>query len=277
MDHPGLARFIAQAWIGCIVSNFALILARMLLVPEQGNEWFVFWTVPVVIVGFGVGTAAGLMIWLCAEMLRHSPNAICRSIIGMVVVAVSWVLLALSFGLESETPLAQFWVLTLIIVPGIGIGAVTNSRLRLWHELVRQGEAVRRLPKILAGLTGLVLRPVVVFMFMCCLIVLIARLQSAYHWGEQGWVWPALLCGHFAAGLVVLFARLKTPLLFPLALIANAPVIAALVQFRVPQPDVPFVAIPYLIMWLVFLVTRWRQADVALAFLNEEIHYYLID
>ena len=276
MDHPGLGRFVAQAAIGYMVANFALILARILLVPSYWNDWFVIWLVADVIVGVGVGTAAGLMIWLCAEMLRHSPNAICRGVIGTVVVAVSWVLLALSFGWESETPLPQLWVLTLITVPGIGIGAVTNSRLRLWHELVRHGEAVRRLPKILAGITGLVLRPVVVFMFMCCLIVLIATLQTTDA-GEGDWHWPALLCGHFAAGVALLFARLKTAFLFPLALIANAPITAALVQLHVSRPDVPFVAIPYLGVWAVFLLTRWRQTDFALAFLNEEIHYYLID
>ena len=57
MDHPGLARFIAQAWIGYIVANFTLILARILLVPEQGNDSFVFWLVVVFIFGLGVGPA----------------------------------------------------------------------------------------------------------------------------------------------------------------------------------------------------------------------------
>ena len=136
---------------------------------------------------------------------------------------------------------------------------------------------MRRLPRILAGLSGFVLRPAVVFSFMCCLIVLIARLQPAYYWGDHDWVWPALLCGHFAAGVAVLFARLKTSLLFPLALIANAPIIAALVQFRLSRPDVTYAAISYLSVWAVFLLARWRQTDLALSFLNEEIHYYLID
>ena len=276
MDHPGLARFIAQAAIGYIVANFTLILARILLVPDQGNDWFVVWLVAVFVVGLGVGIAAGLMVWLCAVMLRHSPNAIYRSVIGTVVVAALWFFLALSLDWEPRTPIEQLWVLAVIIVPGIGIGAVTNSRLRLWHELVRQGEAVRTLPKILAGFTGLVLRPAVVFSFMCWLIVLIARLQAPYTFGEDR-LWTALLCGHFAAGVAVLFARLKTSLLFPLALIANAPIIAALVQFHVSRPDVPYVAIPYLGVWAVFLLMRWRQTDLALSFLNEEIHYYLID
>ena len=276
MSHPNLARFIAQAAIGYIVANFTLILARILLVPDYGNEWFVFWLVAVFIVGLGVGTAAGLIIWLCAVMLRHSPNAIYRSVIGMVIVAALCFFLALSLDWEPRTPVEQLGVLAVIIVPGIGIGAVTNSRLRLWHELVRQGEAVRKLPRILAGFTGFVLRPAVVFSFMCCLIVLIARLQPPYTY-EKDWFWTALLCGHFAAGGAVLFARLKTSLLFPLALIANAPIVAALVQFHVSRPDVPFVAIPYLGVWVVFLLTRWRQTDLALSFLNEEIHYYLID
>ena len=276
MNHPGLARFIAQAAIGFIVANFALIIARILLVPEDGNDWFVFWLVAVFVVGLGVGIAAGLIIWLGAVMLRHSPNAVYRTVIGMVVVAALWFYLALTLGWEPRTDVEQLWVLAVIIVPGIGIGVVTNSRLRLWHELVRRGEAIRTLPKILAGFTGLVLRPVVVFMFMSCLIVLVARLQPVYV-DQNGWLWPALLCGHFAAGVAVLFARLKLALLFPLGLIVNAPIVAALVHFHVSTPELWFVAAPYLGIWTVFLLTRWRQTDVALSFLNEEIHYYLID
>lgn len=276
MNHPRLGRFIAQAAIGFIVSYFALILARMLLVPEQGNDWFVFWLVAVFIVSLEVGVVAGLIIWLCAVMLRRSPNAIYRTVIGMVVVAALWFYLALSLGWEPRTDVEQLWVLAVIILPGIGIGAVTNSSFRLWHELVRTGEAVRRLPKILAGFTGLVLRPTVVFLFMCCLIVLISRLQWHDTFGED-LLWPALLCGHFAAAVAILFARLKTSLLFPLALIANAPIIAALVQFHVARPDLWPVAVPYLGVWALFLLTRWRQTDLALSFLNEEIHYYLID
>ena len=275
MNHPGLARFIAQAAIGFIVANFALLLARMLLVPEQGNDFFVFWLVAVFVIGVGVGVAAGLIIWLCAVMLRHSPNAIYRSVIGMLVVAALWFYLALSLDWEPRAPVEQLWVLAVIIVPGIGIGAVTNSRLRLWHEFVRTGEAVRRLPKLVAGFTGLVLRPTVVFLFMCCVIVLIARLQW-HDTSDEDRLWTALLCGHFAAGGAILFARLKTSLLFPLALIANAPIIAALVQFHVARPDLWPVAIPYLGGWALFLLTRWRQTDLALSFLNEEIHYYLI-
>lgn len=276
MDHPGLGRFMAQAAIGYIVANFALIVARILLVPAHSNDWFVFWLVAVFVISLGVGSAAGLIIFLRAVTLRHSPNAIYRSVIGMVVVAALWFYLALSLDWEPRTSVQQLWALAVIVVPGIGIGAVTNSGFRLWHELVRQGEAVRRLPKILSGFTGLVLRPVVVFMFMCCLIVLIARLQPAYL-GEPGWRWPALLCAHFGAGVAVLFARLKTSLLFPLALIANAPIVAVIVQFHSSQPDVPFVGIPYLSVWAVFLLTRWRETDLAFSFLNEEIHYYLID
>jgi hypothetical protein len=113
-------------------------------------------------------------------------------------------------------------------------------------------------------------------MFMSCLIVLVARLQWRDASGDD-WLWPALLCGHFAAGVAVLFARLKLALLFPLALIVNAPIIAALVQFHVSTPELWFVAAPYLGVWALFLLTRWRQTDLALGVLNEEIHYYLID
>src|SRR5689334_16752505 len=136
MDHPGLGRFMAQAAIGYIVANFALIVARILLVPAHSNDWFVFWLVAVFVVSLGVGSAAGLIIFLRAVTLRHSPNAIYRSVIGMVVVAALWFYLALSLDWEPRTPVQQLWALAVIIVPGIGIAAVTNSGFRLWHELV---------------------------------------------------------------------------------------------------------------------------------------------
>jgi hypothetical protein len=275
MTQPGLSTLIAQASVGCIVASYVLILILILLVPHSRNDWLVFWIPPLFVLGPAIGTLAGLLIWTGGKIARRSLSATLRTVIGGWIVAVTCVVLALSLSWKPTIE-AQLWLVASIIVPGLGIGLFTNSRLRVWPEFVRQGEAVRRAPRILAGLTGLVLRPIVVFFFMNSLIILLARLQSSNS-DEAAWPWPALIFSHCAASLLVLFSRRKTSDLFLLALIANAPIAAALIQFRVSMPNLEYVALPYLGVWAMFLLTRWRQTDSAFSFLNEEIHYYLID
>lgn len=43
------------------------------------------------------------------------------------------------------------------------------------------------------------------------------------------------------------------------------------------QVAVGYIAANFLLVWAVFLLTRWRQTPVALSFLKEEFRYYLID
>jgi len=93
-----------------------------------------------------------------------------------------------------------------------------------------------------------------------------------------------LACGtialaHFLAASIVIFARINFRLLLPLALLINIPIGYA-IKKEFSQLDDSFffyLSIGYLAMWAAFLLTRWSVTSAALAFLKEELRYYLID
>jgi hypothetical protein len=87
MADAGLRTFIGQAAAGYIAANFALIVARILLVPRYTNEWFVFWLPLVFVVGLVAGAVVGVIIWLWDESIGEAPNMIFRTIIGVAISA----------------------------------------------------------------------------------------------------------------------------------------------------------------------------------------------
>lgn len=270
--QPNVTTVMAQATVGYIAANFLLILARVMLVPNSYNFAYVFVLPAVLVFAPAVGVTAGLFIWVGFEIAGNTLNTAYRSIIGIMMLAPTCLAIALVFGWRLPPPELHFWLLGIILAPGIGMGLVTGSRLRLWHELVRQGDPVGTVLRVFAGLTGVMLRLLVSVLFMTSCVALIGILQSSSP-QQIHWRWWTLLCAHFAAGGVLLFARAKTEVLLPLAVLVNAPVVGALLKF----PQLRYVAIAYLALWAVFLLTRWRQTRVAFSVLNEEFRYYLID
>lgn len=226
--------------------------------------------IPTLIAQAGVGFMLGTFVVIVARVLLDSDPYN----VAYVAIAPSVLFYAPVIGIPSGLAI---WICSRIADrPGIGIGLVTDSGLRLWHELVRQGESLRTLPRFFAGLSGLVLRSLVVLFFMVCLIALIAILQSDYYQREDR-IWSVLFFAHFASASALLFSRIKTSLLVPLALLVNVPMILAVFEYRYFVDTFRPVPIVYLTVWAVFLLSRWRRTDLALSFLNEEIHYYLID
>ncbi len=276
MPYSNIPTLIAQATIGCFAGHFVLILVCMILLPGPNNVEFIAAVPCGLIVAVGIGIPTGLAIWICAWFADRPLNRMYRSVIGVSILAVIWFGLALFFSWAPTSSRDQAWLLGLILFPGIGIGLVTNSRLRIWHELVRKGESVGRLPRFFAGLSGLVLRPLVVLLFMICLIALIAISQWDYYQQEDR-IWSILFFCHFAGGFALLFWRMKTSVLVPLVLLVNVPMVVAVFEYRYFAHELWPVPIVYLAVWAIFLLSRWRQTDFALSFLNEEFRYYLID
>jgi hypothetical protein len=229
--------------------------------------------------GVATGLPSGLLIWAGSRAAKRTLHFVNRSALGVLVVAVAWFFYWLLCIQETPTGEAQLWLAESIIVPGVTIGLVTGSRLRLWRELVRAGEANGSVLRILAGFTGTILRISVVFLFVNWLFGLISALQVHYQISEyplSALVWPALFFVHFALCVVVLFARLKLPVLALLTAVAMTPVAATLWVTDIPKLELYFV-LSYLALWAVFLLTRWGQTQVALSVLKEELRYYLID
>lgn len=267
--RPNVTTVMAQTAVGYVAGHFLLLVAHILYFPDRRNLLFVFFLLALPPLGVAAGLIVGLILWAGMEMAGDKLNTVFRSIIAAIMVGLGW----LAFSVLLDRPLPPpTWGLSMILAPGIGIGLVTGSRLRLWHELVRKGDPVGPTLGVLAGLTGVLLRLTVAYWCMGWLVLLIAILQSPDP-QEINVFWWIFVFGHFAAGSVLVFARVKTDVLLPLAVSANAPMVAVLLKFPWSQ----YVVIGYLALWAVFLLTRWRQTQVALSVLNEEFRYYLID
>ena len=273
---PNVATVMAQAAVGFIAANFLLIIARVLLVPDPYNIFYVFALLVVFVFALVMGVPAGLFVWAGMELARNTLNYIYRSVIAVIIAGVVFLVFALFLNALPPPGDEELWVLAMVLAPAVGVGLVTGSRLRIWHELVRGGDRVGTVLRVFAGITGVMLRLKVVVLFMASAIAVICALQTSPI--EQGYrLWSLLAFAHFAGGVTLLFARLKGDVLLPLGVIVNAPVVAALVKFPDQLPVLRYLAIGYLALWAVFLLTRWRQTQVAFSVLNEELRYYLID
>jgi len=277
----GLTTLAAQATLGSFFGSFVLVIAQILLVYHPYNGLFIMYLPFLLAFGLATGVPAGLLIWAGAKVARGPLHTINRCVLGVLVLSVASFFLWLSWFEQDTSPEVQRWALPVILVPGIMIGLITGSRLRLGRELIRGGEATAL--KLLAGLTGLLLRVVVVFLFLASVITTISVLQLYSHATTQlpaqvraELIWTVLLFCHSTLAVVVLFVRMKIWPLAILTTIAATPVFASLFVAEI-DPLVRYIVIGYLATWAMFLLTRWRQTDVALSALEKELRYYLID
>lgn len=284
VNQPGLATFIAQAAIGSFCGSLVVLLVRILFVYQPRNGFFAFYLPFLMALGLATGALAGLLIWAGTKEADGPLLGITRTLLGVLVMGLAWFALWYFLFREEEiSSEAQLLIMAAVIVSGVSIGLLTGTRLRLWRELVRGGETKELTLRILAGLIGLVLRSVVVFLFLAYLIIAIASVQS-YYFGPQprseseisSMVLDLLLLGHFTTGTFLLFARVRFWPLVILTVISIAPVVASLWVAELTSEE-HYIVTGYLIAWAMFLITRWRLTDVAVGVLNKELRYYLID
>lgn len=273
---PRMKTFIGQAVAGSLFAHFILFLAPVLVGSDinwgLASEALALLTF-FLIMGLGAGIPTGMIIWACTRSDAQPLHWTHRSLVALFVLLPGW--LFFRYIVFVTTTREQLWLLAWLMVPAVTIGLLTHSRLRVGRELIRGGEAVGRVSRVLAGFTGVVLRLTVVFLFMECLVAAVYLQQAESR--QQEIIWTTLLCGHFTTSLLVLFLRTDAVLRAMVSAIALAPLIIALFTFPEMTEMLRYVFVAYLTLWALFLLSRWRQADVALAFLNEEIHYYLID
>ncbi|HEV2835823.1 MAG TPA: hypothetical protein VGW58_10925 [Pyrinomonadaceae bacterium] len=270
-----LMTFVAQAAVGSMFAYFILFVVPLFWSRYEPNLIVLVVCALFLILGLIVGVLPGVIIWACTRSDAEPLNGIVRCAIAATILFPGWAYFALILFNEHPRPDQQLWLLGWILLPAIMIGLLTHSRLRVGRELVRGGEAVRRLSRLLAGLTGFVLRIVVVSLFMESVVTLIYLQKNADLYNEL--IGAMLLCGHLTASLVVVFMRTDFGFVAALSAIALVPLIIWIVTFPVMFDTFRYVVLAYLGVWAMFLLSRWRQTDVALSFLNEEIHYYLID
>jgi hypothetical protein len=288
VKRPGLATFIGQAAVGSFCGAFLVMLVHIIFVYHSYNGFFAYYVPFLMALSLPIGAVTGLLIWAGSKEADGPLLGINRTLLGVLVTALTWFFLwcYLLKDNSPEAPIsseAQIWLLVALVVSGVSIGLMTGSRLRVWHELVREGETKSVLLKVVGGLVAFVLRAAVVFTLLGMLIYAITNVQR-YFLGPQppynselrAMVWSLLLLGHFATGTVILFARMRFWSLVPLTVISVSPVLASLWIAKLYGPE-PNIVIGYLSVWAMFLLTRWRQTDIAWFKLKEELRYYLID
>lgn len=284
VKRPGLTTFIAQAAIGSFCGTFVVMLARMLFFYRPHNDLFVLYLPFLMALGLATGGPAGLLIWAGTKEADGKLLGITRTLIGVLVTALAWFALWYYLFGGDVTTETQLWLLSAVVVSGVSIGVMTGSGLRPWHELARGGETKAPLLTILAEFVGFVLRTAVLLVLPAALVMTLATTQmyifefeSAYPHLLTSVFWYLLVLGHLATGLVVLFARMRFGSIVVLTVISTAPVVAGLLATEW-DPAIRNFVIGYLVAWVMFLVTRWRQTDVAVAAFRKELrYYYLID
>ena len=268
---PRLKTFIGQAVASAVFSHFLTFVLACAMTTENIGFWLAALPCFLFLSLFG-SVPAGFIIWACTRSDAQPLRPAYRCLIALLVLSPGW--LYLSWIAFMATASAQLWMVAWLFLTAIAIGLLTHSRLRVGRELVRGGAALKRTSRVLAGFSGVVLRLFVVLLFMESMVAVIC-LSKATDQAEL--IWAVLLCGHFTASLFVVFLRTDIAVLTALSVIALAPAIVLFLKFPGMTETLRYIFIGYFGLWAVFLQTRWRQTDDALAFLNEEIHYYLID
>ena len=280
--RPRFMTFVAQAAVGSMFAYFILFVVPFAAsVTERDITQWASMLIPLaaftffLVLGLGVGVLPGVIIWACTRSQAEPLHRILRCAIAAIILLPGWAYVALLIYGERPRAVQQLWLVGWLVLPAIMIGLLTHSRLRLGQELVRRGEEVKPVSRVLAGLTGVVLRITVGLLFMESVVTVIGLNASRIL--RQELVWATLMCGHFTASLLVVFLRSDFRFVTAVAAIALVPLVIALITLPESAEVARYILYGYLALWAMFLLSRWRQTDVALSFLNEEIRYYLID
>ena len=273
---PSVGRFLSQgAAVGPLLA-FLWPLMGMLWHPENGYNFLLISYLPFFL-GGGLlfGLCVGVAIWSVTYLWGRRINAVVRAVLGIVILnLLSFVfnyLFSERSAYDQEVPWKQrllfygvFW--------GCGaiFGLVVGSRFRPVYELLR-GTAEQW--PVMCGLTGLLLRLLVIFALMVSILSLIPSTQGDFHRTE--FAFSLIAVCHFAIALLILFVRLPFWLLLPLALIINFPTVALVTNVLRQQDDgIRILTLSYLCLWAAFLSFRASLSRRPLAFIKSELKYY---
>jgi hypothetical protein len=274
---PGIGRFLTQGMAAGAFVCFVLMVVHVLYYSVGGYRFLIGLLLPFALAsGMALGMVQGLIIWACTRLARHNLDKGSRAAIGVLVVAILTGILLLMPSPSREVGVEYYLAFGAVnILSGVTYGLFTGSRLQPWAALVRGAEWLPRHSRWLTGLTGFVLRVVIIFSLMESILYLILILQSD---SQNDLLLFVIACGHFLAASLIVFARLKYWPLVSLALIINFPVVVFITDVLThAEPFWWYAGVSYLGLWAAFLLTRWSRFYPALSFINEEIHYYLID
>ena len=274
-DRPRFGLYIAQGAATGAVLEFLFVVLQIITVPNPYNFLFI-WGLPVIL-GFGAGwgTVKALVIWTCAKLARRRVPWLIRSLIAAGVLTGLSRVSEVFFPHEPGPPVSLSWLVGSTVFVALTCGIVIGSNLNPWRALVRGAGFIAPKSAFLAGMTGFILRLAIVFAFMGAVLLMICTTQvNSTH---KDVVWAIIIFCNLTVALLVVFIRMPFWLLLILSTLVTAPVVMLVAEFQYKLEWGFYLIIGYLAVWIVFLLARWRPTYSALAVINDEIHYYLID
>jgi hypothetical protein len=267
--------YIAQGAATGAVLEFLFVVIQIITVPDGYNFLFVY-GLPVIL-GFGVGwgTVKALVIWTCARLAHRRVPWLIRCLIAAGVLTGLTRVFDVFFPHEPGAPVSLSWIIGSAVFTALACGIVIGSSLNPWRAVVRGADFIVPRSAFLAGVTGFMLRLFIVYSFMGSVIITICSAQVNSTSKEV--VWAILALCHLTAALLVVFIRMPFWLLLILSVPVTAPVVMLLAEFQYKLGWVLYPILGYMVAWIAFILARWRHTYSALAVINDEIHYYLID
>jgi len=216
-----------------------------------------------------------LVIWTCAKLARRRVPWLIRSLIVAGVLSGLTRVFEVFFPHEPDPQVSLSWIVGSTVFIALACGAVIGSNLNPWRAFVRGAGFIVPRSAFLAGVTGFILRLFIVVTFMGVAMLMICSTQVNSTHKET--VWATLALSHLVAALLVAFIRMRFWVLLILSVLVTAPVVMLVGEFQHKLEWGFYPIIGYLAAWIAFLLARWRPTYSALAVINDEIHYYLID
>jgi hypothetical protein len=279
-EPPGAARCISQGITVGVLLSFVSPVSNMLMQLPNGYNFFFMAFLPLYLGGGMLfGAFQGIVIWACTQIDGHRLNVLVRVCLSLGVLGAF--IAAYSYLYDTRSPyygevsylncLAGFGI---YMAYGLIFGVVTGSKFQPGYELVRgMTSSPRR--SVLTGITGLILRLVVVFALMESILNFVYVQQNGYSKPIDCTI-ALVAVIHFVAATVVVFARMPFWILVQVALLINFPIIVFITEV-VTANDAALrqLSIVYLVLWAAFVFSRMGLPDALLAHIKSQIRYRL--
>ena len=266
-DISSIGTFVSQGAAGGALLGFASPVIGMLLHPENGYNFLLISYLPEFL-GWGMlfGLCEGAAFWASTFVVGRRIHPVVRAVLGIVILVL--LIAAYHFIFLDRPPyqrmsLMDYLYSLRVYAPfGMVLGLLIGSRFRPLYELIR-GTATDRWPG-LSGISGLLLRVVVIFSLMVSILNLILSLQGDFRRAE--FVFAVIAVIHFAVAVLIIFARIPYWLLLPLAIVINFPIVALITDvLTADEVEKRVITLIYLHLWAAFLlcrlsVPRWTRS-----------------
>lgn len=271
---PRLSRLLAQSAAAAVLGHFLIVIAEVLYVPQFYNFLFIP-ALPVILgcaVGFGV--VGGFAIWGCMRLFRRKFGRTVRTLIvgffSALLAGGHWVLFPPD---PWQPPHNELFVFAMFPVLAIGLiaGSYCNPARALSYGLCH----VKPQQPMSVTIVGFALRLAIIFGCLESMLALICVLQVNYQ--NRDLIVVLLVLGYFLAGTVITFVNPKFWLTAIIASLLNAPWAFVLTKFSNEPNLIWWFILAYLLLWVAFLLARYRVLDAVFSVIKEEIRYYLID